>query len=106
MPLISGTETVWKTAAFSQFHRNPRVTPDKKRYMGFSMVTARYHYVEWKYWDHVQGLAGNEVLAVELYDLQADPDENVNVGVLEDSKPLIEQLSGQLQRGWRSAAPK
>lgn len=104
-PLMSDAKLKWKTAAFSQFHRNPRVTPDKKRYMGFSMVTDRYHYVEWKSWDHVQGIAGDEVLAVELYDLKSDPDENENVAALAENIPVMKRLSSQLNRGWRAALP-
>jgi iduronate 2-sulfatase len=103
LPLLSDPKTALKTAVFSQFHRNPRVTPDKKRYMGFSMVTDRYHYVEWKFWDHVQGIAGDEVLAVELYDLESDPNENENVGGLEKNEPLIDQLSRRINNGWRAA---
>ena len=67
------------------------------------MVTDRYHYVEWKSWDQIKGIAGKEVLAVELYDLQSDPDENENVGVLEKNQSVVEQLSRQLNGGWRAA---
>ena len=70
------------------------------------MMTDRYHYVEWKSWDHLKGIAGDEVLAIELYDLHSDPQENANVGLLEENKPLVEKLSRQLQRGWRSALPR
>ena len=44
-PLLTDPEKEWKPAAFSQFDRNPRVTPDERRYMGYSMVTSRYHYI-------------------------------------------------------------
>ncbi len=46
------------------------------------------------------------VVADELYDLQADPDENTNIANLEKHKQLIEQLSSQLNRGWQAAVPK
>jgi iduronate 2-sulfatase len=104
-PLLSDGETEWKSAAFSQFHRAPRVTPDGGRYMGFSMVTPKYHYVQWRNWDHIAGVAEKEIVAEELYDLRSDPQENANIANLEKHKALIEQLSGQLKRGWKSAVP-
>lgn len=72
--------------------------------MGLSIVTSRYHYVEWRDWNHVTGVAG-DLVAVELYDQQSDPDENTNIAKLKSSKPIIDRLSRQLERGWRSATP-
>ena len=69
--LLSDAGRPWKTAAFSQFHRSPRVTPDKKRYMGHSMVTDNFHYVEWRTWNHITGVSG-DLQAVELYDRRKD----------------------------------
>jgi hypothetical protein len=43
--------------------------------------------------------------AVELYDLQNDPNEDTNIAELETSKMLLEDLSKQLHRGWRFAVP-
>jgi len=103
-PLLLDPELEWKSAAFSQFHRNPRVTPDGKRYMGYSMVTPRYHYVEWRFWNHIRGVAG-DLAAVELYDRENDPDENRNIAEFKENVQIVEQLSRQLQRGWRSAVP-
>ena len=103
-PLLLDPELNWKSAAFSQYHRNPRVTPDGKRYMGYSMVTPRYHYVEWRFWNHVSGVAG-DLAAVELYDHENDPDENRNIAEFKENGQIVEQLSRQLQDGWRSAVP-
>jgi iduronate 2-sulfatase len=103
-PLLQNPELEWKTAVFSQFHRDPRVTPDGKRYMGYSMVTPRYHYVEWRYWDNVSKIA-RDVAAIELYDRETDPDENTNIAEFRESGQILERLSRQLQRGWRSAVP-
>lgn len=105
-PLLSDSKQDWKSAAFSQFHRAPRITPDGGRYMGFSMVTTRYHYVQWRNWDHVKGVAEKEIVAQELYDLEFDPQENTNIANLENHKQLIEELSGQLSRGWQAAVPQ
>ncbi len=101
--LAAAEQQDWKTAAFSQFHRGPRVTPDKGDYMGLSMVTPRFHYVEWREWDDSTKSVG-ALSAVELYDLQADPDENTNIADAPGSKSHLESLSAQLQRGWRGAA--
>ena len=104
-PLLSNPALKWKSAAFSQFHRNPRVSPDRKRYMGYSMVTSRYHYVEWRQWDHIKGTAG-EVAAVELFDQRVDPEENVNIADSSEGRLAVRRLSRQLQQGWRSAKPQ
>ncbi len=103
-PLLADPKKEWKQAAFSQFHRSPNVTPDKEDYMGLSMVTSRYHYVEWRTWDDGQQLVG-EISAVELYDLRYDPDENTNIANLDDSRSIIGKLSEQLHSGWHSALP-
>lgn len=104
-PLLSDPERKWKSAAFSQFHRAPAITPDKGRYMGLSMVTRKYHYVEWRTWDHLKGVAG-ELKAIELYDQQADPQENINVSGLKENEKIISELATQLHQGWKSAKPK
>ncbi len=98
-PLLKDPKQEWKATAFSQFHRNPRVTPDEKRYMGYSMVTSRYHYVEWYFWDHEAELTGDRA-AVELYDLKADPDENTNIANDPNNQQLVEKLSEQLKTSW------
>jgi iduronate 2-sulfatase len=67
----------------------PDLKPD--RYMGYSMVAKRYHYMEWFHWDDQNKTAGEKV-GVELYDNQADPDEN---------KELVKSHSRQLKAGWR-----
>ncbi len=104
-PLLKRPERKWKSAVFSQYVRTPRVTPDKKYYMGYSMVTEKYHYVEWRYWDNKKKVAG-ELAAVELYDMESDPEENVNISDLPASKKIINQLAQQLQAGWRKALPR
>lgn len=100
VPLLDNPEQEWKSAAFSQFHRAPRITPDGGRYMGYSMVTEKYHYVQWQSWDHVKGVAGEEVLAVELYDLVTDPDENQNVADFPKYQQQRKQLADKLAQQW------
>lgn len=102
--LMAKPDQPWKSAVFSQFHRAPRITPDKGRYMGLSMVTDRFHYVEWRTWDHIKGVAG-ELKVTELYDHQSDPDENQNISGDSKNATLISKLAQQLQGGWKEAKP-
>lgn len=104
LPLLSKPDRKWKSAAFSQFHRAPNITPDKGRYMGLSMVTDRYHYVEWRTWDHVRGLAG-DLRAVELYDHREDPQENTNIAGRSEHEDLLVKLAAELKGGWQAARP-
>ena len=104
-PLLDDPELDWKTAVFSQYHRRPRVTPDKNRYMGYSMTTSQYHYVEWYYWDSEEKEAG-EFVARELYDHHIDPEENSNIAGVESKKDLVQSLSVQLHNGWQAAKPQ
>lgn len=103
-PLMENPRKLWKPAAFSQFHRRPKVTPDGGRYMGYSMTTLQYHLVEWHTWDNINGEAG-EIVAYELYDLENDGNENVNI-YSEADTVLTNSLIDQLHRGWRAAVPK
>jgi hypothetical protein len=70
--------------------------------MGYSMVTPQYHYVEWRTWDN-DNKVSDELAAVELYDNQADPQENINIADLPENKELVRTLSQQLKAGWRAA---
>lgn len=103
-PLLQDAKRQWKSAAFSQFHRSPRVTPDGGRYMGLSIVADRYHYIEWRNWNHVTGVAG-DIAAMELYDQRSDPNENTSIAGVEQFKPIVDRLSEQLRLGWQSAKP-
>ena len=104
-PLMENPKRKWKSAVFSQFHRAPRITPDNGRYMGLSMVTDRYHYIEWRTWDHVKGVAG-DLKAIELYDKSNDPQENQNIGDLSENAELVSELAAQLKAGWKAAKPQ
>ena len=86
VPLIENPDLKWKEAAFSQFHRRPKVSADGKRYMGYSINTGEYHYIEWYTWDHKTGTKG-ELKGAELYDCKKDPHETVNLG----SNPELEE---------------
>jgi iduronate 2-sulfatase len=100
-PLLANPDVTWKSTAFSQFHRNPRVSPDEKRYMGYSMVTERYHYVEWRFWDLVAEVS-DELAAIELYDQYVDPMENTNIANRTENQALVKRLALQLKNEWPS----
>jgi len=104
VPLLDELDRPWKNAVFSQFHRRPKVTPDGKRYMGYSILTEQYHYIEWYYWDNVKKEKETFVTS-ELYNRGIDPDENENVAQYPENEKLIQVLSDQLKQGWRKAKP-
>jgi iduronate 2-sulfatase len=101
-PMLKDPDRALKSAAFSQYHQRPRSTLDGKRYMGYSMVTERYHYVEWHTWDNDRKLKG-ELAAVELYDNRADPAENVSIADYPENGELVRTLSQKLKAGWQAA---
>lgn len=104
-PLLKDPRRELKSAVFSQYHRRPNISFDGKRYMGYSMVTNRYHYVEWRSWDDDKKLAGN-LAAVELYDNQSDPEENVNIAGFPENAGLRSDMAKKLKAGWRAALLK
>lgn len=104
VPLIENPERQWKSAAFSQFHRRPKVSADGKRYMGYSLNTSKYHYIEWYTWNHKTGTRG-ELKDIELYDRKNDPYEKVNIAQNEALTVVKSELSNQLADGWRKAKP-
>ncbi len=102
VPLLEDPTRPWKTAAFSQFHRRPRVSADGKRYMGYSINTPEHHYIEWYTWDHESGTKGEYVTA-ELYHRLEDPHETTNIADTAVNKAVVERLSQQLAKGWKGA---
>lgn len=104
VPLIENPEMEWKSAAFSQFHRRPKVSADGQRYMGYSINTEKYHYIEWYAWDPTTGTKGDFKNA-ELYDRINDPYEKMNLAQKEAWTETQEGLAQQLDDGWRKAKP-
>ena len=100
-PLLRNGARPWKTAVFSQFLREGIwVAPDGIEYMGDSLRTERYRYVEWRNWKT------GEPAARELYDHGCDPEENNNLAGRIENRPLLETLAKQLRAGWRAALPQ
>lgn len=105
VPLLENPNLEWKKAAFSQFHRRPKVSADGKRHMGYSMNTENYHYIEWYGWDSKTGTK-REFESAELYDSKNDPLETINIAQNEELSELVKSLSKQLSDGWRKAKPE
>ncbi len=97
-PVLDDADKSWKKAVFSQYPRNRR---DADRLiMGNTVRTQRYRYVEWV---HVKS---GEVRALELYDRQNDPQENVNVVEEAEYADAAKEMAALLNKGWKGALPK
>lgn len=88
-PLLREPGRSWKSAAFSQYPR-PGL-------MGYTMRTDRYRLTRWLRRDDP-----SHVEAVELYDHQADPDENRNVAEDPAHADALKALTVQAESGWRA----
>ncbi|MCB4807078.1 sulfatase [Tamlana sp. 62-3] len=104
-PLFENPELEWKDAVFSQFRRRAKVSKDGNEYMGYSMQTKTYHYIEWYTWNNETKQKG-KYAARELYNHDVDPTETVNVANYPEYKKTVEELSVKLAEGWRAAVPK
>jgi arylsulfatase A-like enzyme len=95
-PVLDNPARSWKTAAFSQYPRSVQ-----GKLMGYTMRTDRYRFTAWlRDNDHTK------VDAVELYDHQSDPQENVNVANRPDNAALVKELIAKLRAGWKAALPR
>ncbi len=97
-PLLKDPQRSWKPAAFSQYPRGGAASG--AQLMGYSMRTDRYRFTRWVHRDDPA-----KVDAVELYDHQTDPNENVNIAGDPKHTGLVRTLTGQWLTGWRGAMP-
>ena len=95
-PLLDDAKRPWKAAAFSQY---PRGGKDTGPLMGYAVKSDRHRYVEWRKRD------GTGVVARELYDHRADPNEDRNVAQDSANKAVVDELSKRLAAGWKANAP-
>jgi len=93
LPLMADPEREWKTAAFSQY---PRVLKTHGKIMGTSMRTDRWRFTEWL-------SADGKFRQVEIYDLENDPEGNVNLARNPAHRDRIPALTEQLHAGWKAA---
>ncbi len=95
LPLVKDPQRDWKKAVF---HVYPRNMPGHGAALGRAMRTDRYRLVQWS-------PNKSDYCEYELYDLQADPDENVNIAQRPEASEIRQQLIKQLEAGWRGALP-
>jgi len=105
MPLLDRPDRKWKKAAFSQIHRLPVRSLDGKRYMGYSIVTKRWHYVKWYGWN-AETNSREALAATELYDLLNDPDENRNLSSVRKYTSVMKHVDRVFTGGWINARPR
>jgi arylsulfatase A-like enzyme len=98
-PLLYDPKRPWKSAAFSQYPR-PGGETGSGALMGYSMRTDRYRFTVW-----VGRKDHTKVDAMELYDHQADPQENTNIAKDPANAELVNRLMEQWRNGWRGAKP-
>lgn len=97
VPLLKEPQREWKKAAFSLW---PKKIPNVGDGMGRAIRTDRYRLVEWSVPQKT------DFREYELYDHQADPQENESIANKPENKKLVEELTKQLHAGWPAALPK
>ena len=90
-PLLEDPARAWKSAAFSESKR--------EGYHGRTLRTLDNRYTEWT------PISGDGPVLVELYDLQSDPMEYVNLAKETAEASMVVELSQRLVLGWRGALP-
>lgn len=100
VPAMENPDLFYKKAAFTQWPKVSRRTPDKL-VTGYTIKYKNYSYTEW-----TRNKTG-AILAKELYDLLKDPDENENIADYEQNASLIKELSALLDGGlgWKKFRP-
>ena len=88
-PLLEDPRRPWKKAAFSQYPRGG--------YDGHTIRTDRWRLVEWR--------KKSAEPVYELYDHQADPQENVNLANDPKYAATVKELAAMLKAGWKAAVP-
>lgn len=92
VPLMHDPKRSWKRASFSQYPRPGDI-------MGYTMRTDRYRYTKW------MREKDNAVVAEELYDYQADPEETTNWAASKMYADVLHSLRIQSAAGWPAAKP-
>lgn len=100
-PLLGDPDRPWKRAVFSQYPRARSGNRHRSHgdIMGYAVRTDRYRYVEWRAWDT------QRVVARELYDHDADPNEMRNVATANEHSKTVRELAEVLDGGWKPALP-
>ncbi len=84
-PLLKNPNLPWTAIALSQYKGGPQAAR-----MSYSIRTDRYRYSEW------HRIKDGKVVGIELYDMQKDPQGNVNVADDPFCASAVKHLSGLL----------
>ncbi len=95
VPLLDNPGGSVKPAAFQVY---PRSSPETGPLLGQAMRTDRWRYVEWRKPD-------GSVVSRELYDMQNDPGETVNVADNTEHAATVTELSAMVARRLAEAPP-
>ena len=96
LPLFHNPKGRFKTSAFSQYKRSPKL-------MGYTIRIPTFRYTEWVSFADNKPQWGN-LVGVELYDHTSDPHEMVNRATDESYVQTSNKLSKMLHEGWRAPA--
>jgi iduronate 2-sulfatase len=92
---VMDTPTLKRAAAFQVYPRNPKeIGP----LLGHAVRTDRWRYVEWR-------KADGSAAARELYDLQTDPQETLNVADQPDKSDIVNEHAALLKSRLGKPAP-
>jgi len=90
-PLLEDSAATVNEAAFSWYPKGgPSADSPDQKYLGWAMRTPRWRYVEWVD-------ADRQIVARELYDEQADPEENENVADRPGNREILASLGAQMR---------
>ena len=92
---ILDTPGLQRTAAFQVY---PRSTKETRPLLGHAVRTDRWRYVEWRKTD-------GSAAARELYDLQEDPSETINVANQPDKSEVVKEHAALLKARLEKPAP-
>jgi len=96
VPLLDNPRAPWKPAAYSQYLREGGWRgPDGITYMGYTVRTEQFRYVEWYNWDT------KKLAAKELYDHHNDPGENRNIAGDPALAKELGKMTLQLRGGFK-----
>ncbi|MCP4786734.1 MAG: sulfatase [Fuerstiella sp.] len=108
MPLSQGMRETWfgpliKDVEAQLARESPRFSRElyENHVMGYAMRTDRYRLVLWVDTRTPHG----DPLAVELYDHEDDPKENVNLAALPKKTKLVRELTAQLRTSFLNRKP-
>ena len=85
IPLIGDPSMKWSEMAFSQLQRG--------NVMGRSIRTDRYRFTIWEE-------ENGKIVGRELYDMEKDPEGNVNLAVRDNMQALVSKLTLQHRNNW------